>query len=45
MKEDVHVRIDELTMRDVRAYAERCGFSLATAVAVLLRFGLKASEL
>jgi antitoxin component of RelBE/YafQ-DinJ toxin-antitoxin module len=41
MKEDVHVRIDEDVMRQVRAYADSCGISVAAAVSVLLRQALK----
>lgn len=44
MKEDIHVRIDENLMHEVRAYAKRCGFSLAVAVTVLLRSGLKETQ-
>jgi hypothetical protein len=41
MKEDVHIRVDEVLMRGVRAYAQQRGISLAAAVSVLLRRGLK----
>jgi predicted HicB family RNase H-like nuclease len=41
MKEDLHVRISEDVMRDVRAYASTAGISLAAAVSVLLRRALE----
>ena len=44
MKEDVHVRVSEEVMRQVRAYAEARGISLAAAVSVLLRLGLEESK-
>jgi predicted HicB family RNase H-like nuclease len=43
MKEDVHVRVSEELMRQVRAYAARRGISLAAAVSVLLRLALEES--
>jgi hypothetical protein len=43
MKEDVHVRISEELMRQVRAYADRRGLSLAAAVSVLLDIALEVS--
>lgn len=42
MKEDVHVRISEEIMTEVRAYAGHLGISLAAAVSVLLGLGLEA---
>jgi hypothetical protein len=44
MKEDVHVRISDEIMSEVRAYAERCKISLAAAVSVLLSLGLDVSR-
>lgn len=42
MKENIHVRIDEDVMTGVRAFAAENGLSLAAAMSVLLRLGLKA---
>jgi len=44
MKEDVHIRVDEDVMREVRAYAGNHGVSLAAAVSVLLRQALKGDQ-
>jgi plasmid stability protein len=41
MKEDIHIRVDEDLMNEVRAYAASHGVSLAAAVSVLLRQALK----
>jgi len=41
MKEDVHVRIGEDVMCEVRAYAASREISLAAAISVLLRQALK----
>jgi hypothetical protein len=41
MKEDIHIRVSEDLMRQVRAFADRHGISLAAAVSVLLLGGLE----
>jgi hypothetical protein len=42
MKEDIHIRVDEDLMKEVRAYAASYGkISLAAAVSVLLRQALR----
>lgn len=45
MKEDIHIRIEAGVMRQVRAYAEQQGISLAAAVSVLLSAALKENAL
>ena len=44
MKVDVHVRISDEIMSEVRTYADRTGITLAAAVSVLLSLGLDASR-
>lgn len=41
VKEDVHVRVSEDVMRQVRAYAQQRGLTLAAAITVLLDQALK----
>ena len=40
-KEDIHIRVSAEVMRQVRAYAERRGLTLAAAVTVLLDWALR----
>jgi len=44
MKEDIHIRVSAEVMRQVRAYADRCGISLAAAAAILMLRGLDQEE-
>lgn len=41
VKEDIHIRVSEDLMRDVRAYAASHGISLAAAISVLLTRALQ----
>jgi hypothetical protein len=40
MKQDIHIRVSTDVMRRVRAYADRCGLSLAAAATILMLRGL-----